>query len=130
MVEIKDLVQSGDWSKEKHVPVIEVASAAKGKPVSVRISVGSQIPHPNTTEHHIAWMELYFLPEGSRFPFQVARFEFTAHGASTEGPNTSTVFTRPETSCMFTTEKSGSLLALAYCNIHGLWQASAELKLT
>ncbi|RKZ00666.1 MAG: superoxide reductase, partial [Candidatus Hydrothermota bacterium] len=28
----------------------------------------------------------------------------------------------------FKTEKSGTILAASYCNIHGLWENSKELK--
>ncbi|MCM8757064.1 MAG: class II SORL domain-containing protein [Candidatus Omnitrophica bacterium] len=126
---MKEWIQSADWAKEKHVPVIELESATKGKVVQAKVTVGKQIPHPNTTEHHIAWIELYFQPEGSRFPYLLVRVDFATHGASTDGPNTSTVYTWPTLSCSFSTEKSGFLVALSYCNIHGLWQGSAELKL-
>jgi len=27
------------------------------------------------------------------------------------------------------TQKPGTLMAMSYCNIHGLWQSSAELEL-
>jgi len=91
--------------------------------------VGKEIPHPNTTEHHIVWIELVFHPDGDKFPYVVGRVEFAAHGASVDGPNTSTVYTEPVTLFAFKTEKSGKLTAFSYCNIHGLWMGEAELKL-
>ena len=128
MPNVKELLQSADWKTEKHVPVIEAASSVKKKDaVSLSVSVGKEIAHPNTTEHHIAWIEVYFLPQGEKFPYQIGRFEFSAHGASTQGPNTSTVFTEPKVVCSFKTEKSGTILASSYCNIHGLWESSKEL---
>jgi len=128
MASIKDTVQSADWKSEKHVPVIEaVQKAQKGELVSVMVSVGKEIPHPNTTEHHIGWVAVYFLPAHERFPYQIGHFEFSAHGASTQGPNTSTVFTHPAVTCAFKTDKPGTLLAVAYCNIHGLWESSKEI---
>ncbi len=124
MSEMKDLYQSADWKKEKHVPVIEAAAAAKkGEPVQVKVSVGKEIAHPNTTPHHIRWIEVYFQPDGAKFPFQVARMDFAAHGESPEGPDTSTVYTSPSLSCAFKTEKPGTILASSYCNIHGLWSS-------
>lgn len=129
MTELKDLFQTADWKKEKHVPVIEAADKLKkGEELRVSLSVGKEIPHPNTTEHHIRWIEVYFLPAGEKFPYQIARFDFTAHGESTQGPNTSTVFTQPQTAFSFKTEKSGTILASSYCNIHGLWQVSKEIE--
>uniref|UniRef100_A0A7C3MGB0 Superoxide reductase n=1 Tax=Archaeoglobus fulgidus TaxID=2234 RepID=A0A7C3MGB0_ARCFL len=123
------MFQTADWKKEKHVPVIEVLKAKKGEVVEVRVSVGKEIPHPNTTEHHIVWIELVFHPDGDKFPYVVGRVEFAAHGASVDGPNTSTVYTEPVTLFAFKTEKSGKLTAFSYCNIHGLWMGEAELKL-
>ncbi len=125
-MELKELFQSGDWKKEKHSPVIEVQK--EDARVKVNVSVGKEIPHPNTTEHHISWIEVYFLPQGEKFPYQIGKYEFLAHGASTQGPNTSGVYTEPAVEIEFKTEKSGTILASSYCNIHGLWQNSAELK--
>jgi len=122
------LFQSADWKKEKHVPVIEVLKVQKGF-AEVRVSVGKEIPHPNTTEHHIMWIELVFQPEGEKFPYVIGRADFSSHGASVEGANKSTVYTEPVALFAFKTEKSGKLVAFSYCNIHGLWKGEAELKL-
>jgi superoxide reductase len=123
---IKDLIQSADWKQEKHVPVIEIIE--KRENIKVKIAVGKEIPHPNTTEHHISWIEVYFLPQGGKFPHQIGRFEFSAHGASPQGPNTSGVYTEPIVVLEFKTEKPGTILASSYCNIHGLWQNSFEIS--
>jgi superoxide reductase len=129
MNNISNMFQSADWKKEKHVPVIEAPEkASKGKDVVIKVTVGKEIAHPNTTEHHIAWIDVYFHPEGSKFPNNLGRFEFGAHGASTEGPNTSTVYTHPAATVIFKTDKSGSIFAISNCNIHGLWTDSRELK--
>jgi superoxide reductase len=129
MAEVKDLFQNADWKKEKHVPVIEApAEVKKGEFFEVKLSVGKEVPHPNTTEHHIRWIEVYFLADGEKFPCQIGRFEFNAHGESAQGPNTSTIFTHPEVSASFKSDKSGTILASSYCNIHGLWQNSQKLE--
>jgi superoxide reductase len=126
---MKGLFQSGDWVKEKHVPVVEIMETDKEKGVSIKLSIGKGIPHPNTTAHHIAWIEVYFLPEGGKFPYQVGRVEFTSHGASTDGADTSTVYSAPDAVLTFRTAKSGTIYAASYCNIHGLWEGEAILKL-
>lgn len=130
MVEIANLFQSADWKKEKHIPVIETPDKIKkGENFEVTVSVGKEIPHPNTTEHHIAWIEVYYHPEGEKFPYQIGKFDFLAHGASTNGPNTSTVYTHPEVTLTFKTDKTGAIIAFSYCNIHGLWQNSQKIKI-
>lgn len=129
MESIKELLQTADWKSEKHVPVIEAPDKIKkSDAVNVVLSIGKQIPHPNTTEHHISWVELYFHPKEEKFPYQLGRFEFSAHGESAQGPNTSSLYTTPTVVCTFKTEKSGTLLAISYCNIHGLWEGSKELS--
>ncbi len=125
---MKDLYQSADWKKEKHVPVIEApAKVKKGEVVNIALSVGKEIAHPNTTEHHIRYIELYFLAKGEKFPYQVGRAEFNVHGESTQGPNTSGVFAQPQATFSLKTDKPGTLLASSYCNIHGLWENTQEL---
>lgn len=129
MAELRDLLQGADWKQEKHVPVIESSDKInKGEILRIMLTVGKEIPHPNTTEHHIRWIEAYFLPEGEKFPYEIGKFEFTAHGESTQGSNTSTIFTHPQVSCSLKTEKSGVILAVSYCNIHGLWQGAKRLE--
>ncbi|MGA1841741.1 MAG: class II SORL domain-containing protein [bacterium] len=129
MSTINELFQISDWKQEKHVPVINSpAKSKKGESIPVEVTVGKEIPHPNTTEHHIRWIEVYFLPKGEKFPYQICKSEFTAHGESSQGPNTSTVFTNPEVMIQFKTDKSGTIMASSYCNIHGLWQNSKEIS--
>lgn len=121
MTFLKDTVQTGDWKGEKHVPTITVLSAKKEE-VVVKVRVGEEIPHPNTFEHNIQWIKLYYLPEGAKLPIQIADFSFTSHG---EGEN----FTDPQGVATFKAEKNGKLLAQSYCNIHGLWENELDLVL-
>ena len=131
MPELRDLFQIADWKKEKHVPVIEAPdSVKKGTAVKVEVVVGKEIAHPNTTEHFIGWAAVFFMADGDKFPYQIGRFEFSAHGASTLGPNTSTVYTGPDVVCTLKTEKPGMIHASSYCNIHGLWSSSKRLEVT
>ncbi len=125
---MKELYQSADWKKEKHVPVIEVVEKDKEKGVKIIVTVGKEIPHPNTTAHHISWIDVYFLPEGEKFPYHIGRYEFLSHGASTDGADTSSIYTEPIVEIKFKTAKEGKIFASSYCNIHGLWENSIELK--
>ena len=128
MAELKDMLQEADWKKEKHVPVIDAPdSVNKGQALKVTVTVGKEIAHPNTTAHHIAFLAAYFLPDGEKFPYQVARAEFASHGASAQGADTSTVYANPEITFSFKTDKPGSILVTSYCNIHGLWESSRKI---
>jgi superoxide reductase len=129
MKDLNELFQSADWKKEKHVPVIEAPDEVKKDSlIDINVSVGKEISHPNTTEHHIVWIDVYFHPDEEKFPYHLGRFEFIAHGASTDGPNTSTVYTTPDVSLHFKTEKPGTIFAFSYCNIHGLWRNSHKIS--
>lgn len=82
-----------DASKEKHVPMIEKTDK------SVKIKVGSA-PHPMTAEHYIEWIEIIFDGKIDRQylkPGEEPVAEFNVAPAN--------------------------LIARAYCNLHGLWQA-------
>lgn len=130
MKSIGELYQTGDWKKEKHTPVIECPDAVSaGETFEVTVGLGKEIAHPNTTEHHIRWINLYFHPEGEKFPFQIGHFEFSAHGESVSGPNEGTVYTHHQVTAAFKTSKPGRLYATSLCNIHGLWENSKEISL-
>jgi superoxide reductase len=125
MDKLGEFVRSADWKSEKHVPVIECADSVKaGEFVSIAVTVGKQIAHPNTTEHHIAWIAIHFVPAGGKLSYEIGRFEFSAHGQSGEGPNKGPVYTDSGVVVRAKLNAPGTLFATAYCNIHGLWEAN------
>lgn len=129
MKKIGDLIHEANWKAEKHIPVIECEDTVKADELfEVRISIGKEIAHPNTTEHHISWISLFFHPDGEKFPYQIGRYEFNAHGASVQGPNSSSIYTHHAVITWMKTSKPGTLIAVSMCNIHGLWQFSKEIK--
>jgi superoxide reductase len=130
MKQFGELYQTADWKTEKHVPVIECPDRVKaGELFPVKVTLGKEIAHPNTTAHHIRWISVYFHSEGEKFAYQIGHFEFSAHGESTEGPDTSSIYTHHEASTSMRTSKPGTLYATALCNIHGLWQSAKEIKI-
>ena len=125
-----DLFQTADWKTEKHAPVIDCVDRVKAGDLFITtISIGKEVAHPNTTEHHIRWVSVYFQPEGGIFPHEVGHFEFSAHGESTEGPNLGPVYTNHEVTISLKISKPGSILATSLCNIHGLWQSGKEIRI-
>ncbi len=122
-------IQSADWKSEKHVPVIEVkGTAKKGEPFEIALSVGAEIAHPHTTEHHIRYIQLFFKPDGEKFIVQLGTFQFEAHAESVEGANAGSAKCEPKVTTTVTLEKPGELVALSYCNIHGLWDNSQKIE--
>lgn len=113
-------VKTADWKSEKHVPVITAPEAIKaGEAFDVEVAVGKEIPHPNTVEHHIAWVALRFVADGSQLPVELGRMEFAAHfeGAATA----------PTAKFRVALAKGGTLFATSYCNIHGLWESATKI---
>ncbi len=101
--------------KEKHVPHIEIRKA-HGSQVEdlVQVIVGKETPHPNTIEHHIAWVELF----GVKNDGQVINLGRADFAPSVTNPNIS--FHAP-------VEQFKAFCALAYCNIHGVWENCLEV---
>ena len=119
IMKIGDLIQSGDWKGEKHVPVIDAPAAVKaGEVAHVKLCVGAEIAHPNTPEHFIAWIKLYFKPAGGKFAVELGELNFNMHGETAVEPK----------GCLHVKLKeSGTLIAVSYCNLNGLWESSAEI---
>lgn len=116
-MKLTETIQTADFKAEKHVPSLHVE---KSEGVLKILSwVGEEIEHPNTLEHHIAWIKVFFKPEGAKFPIEVGSYEFSAHGEEE-------LFTVPRLEVEVKTDKGGEVYALSYCNIHGLWENSIE----
>jgi superoxide reductase len=129
-MKIGELIQTADWKKEKHAPVIDCPDVVTGgEEFMVTISIGKEIPHPNTTEHHISWIDLFFHPEGEKFAYHVGRFEFMGHGESVKGANEGPVYTEPKLTVAVKVKTTGVFHAVSHCNIHGLWEGDKEIRL-
>ncbi|AIF69087.1 hypothetical protein PAP_03335 [Palaeococcus pacificus DY20341] len=98
--------------KESHAPKIEIEK--KEDYYKIKVSVG---PHPNTPEHSIRWIEVYFYEEGRAFnPIILSRVHFEPG------------YVEPEIKLKIKLQKSGIIYAVAYCNLHGLWENRKEIK--
>ncbi|MGB9682543.1 MAG: class II SORL domain-containing protein [bacterium] len=129
-MKLGETIKTEDFKKEKHVPVVEIPEKIKASEVfNIKVSVGKEVPHPNTTEHHISWIKVFFKPDDEQYSYEVGSFEFTAHGEAIGGPNTGPLYTEPIVSLSLKLAKNGTILALSYCNIHGLWENSAKITL-
>jgi superoxide reductase len=128
MPNLGERIQHADWKNEKHVPVIECPDGVPADEFfDVKVTLGKAVAHPNTTEHHISWITVYFKPEGDKFIYDVGHFEFNAHGASTQGANEGPVYTHHQATLSMKTSQPGTIHAVSYCNIHGLWENSKEI---
>ncbi len=101
--------------KEKHVPVIEIGKGkGEGGVDIVHVVVGKETPHPNTVEHHIVWIELFGIKKDGRV-INLGRANFTP------------LYTNPDVGFQVLTAEFKAFCALAYCNIHGVWENCLEV---
>ena len=114
-MQFKDVLKSAESEgREKHVPAIEIAKGrGEGSTDIVRVVVGKEVPHPNTVEHHIAWIELF----GVKKDGQVIDLGRAAFAPSYTSPNVR--FPVP-------VAEFRAVCALAYCNVHGVWESCLE----
>ncbi|ACR80816.1 class II SORL domain-containing protein [Kosmotoga olearia] len=116
-MKIGEFVKTADWKNEKHAPLIEAPEQVEtAKAFTVELSVGKEIPHPNTVEHHIKWMDLYVKYDDSQFLVHLGHIELTP------------VLSEPKATLTIKLEKSGTLIATSYCNLHGLWESSKKIE--
>lgn len=102
--------------RESHTPKIDAPAKAKiDEAVTIKITVG---PHPNTIEHSIRWVAIFFYEEGRAFnPVNLGKVSFNP------------VTTEPEVTLKLKLQKSGVIHALEYCNLHGLWSGKKEITI-
>jgi len=130
MKEFGALFQSPDWKSEKHVPVIEGPDEVAADVIfDVKVTLGKEVAHPNTTEDHIRWIQLFFQPEGGKFSYQVGNYECTAHGESVDGADKGPVFANHSVTATMKVKQAGVLYATSLCEIHGLWENSKAIEL-
>lgn len=106
---------------DKHSPFIYVDGAAKaGQPIEIKVVVGKNVAHPDDFKHYVSDVALY---DGEK---KVAEAKFFAGNIAGEGKagKQTVTFT-------VTLEKDATLVAHAYCTLHGVWESEPfDLKLT
>ncbi len=114
---LTELNKPEDWNNltvmdKKHVPIINAPDdVASGEPFEVQLKVGGieGVEHPNQLSHYITWIELY---AGDRY---LGKIEFA--------PVVSDGY---KVRLSVTLEKSATLRARSFCNLHGLWEGKAK----
>ncbi len=100
--------------RESHTPKIEAPAQVKpDEPFMLKVMVG---PHPNTVEHSIRWIMIFIREDGRAFnPVFLGKASFN--------PGT----TQPELTLSLKLQKGGTIHAMEYCNLHGLWSGQKEI---
>ncbi len=115
-MEFADILKGREGEgKEKHVPFIEIGRG-KGEAGTdiVHVIVGKEMAHPNTVEHHIAWLDVFGVKQNG----QVIDL-----GCSTFAPG----YTSPNVRFQLPLADFKAFCAIAYCNIHGVWENCLEV---
>ena len=88
------LPQTAEFKFEKHVPYPEAIDGG------TRVSVGKEMAHPMTEEHHIEWIEII------------------------NGPYVNRKYLKPgeKPAAEFFVPLQKGMIVREYCNIHGLWE--------
>jgi len=101
--------------KEKHIPVIEIGKGkGEGGTDIVQVVVGKETPHPNTVEHHIDWIELFGVKQDGQ-AMDLGRAAFAP------------AYTNPNVRFQVPVTEFIAFCALAYCNVHGVWENCLEV---
>ena len=103
---MEDFDTADDFTK-KHTPHID--AVRDGESVSVTVTVGHYVPHPNTPDHFIEYVELLV----NQVP--IARFDFSA------------VAVTPKVTATLNLDPETKLVATESCNLHGVWAAEVTI---
>jgi len=98
---MEDINTADDFTK-KHTPYIE--AVRDGDTVTVTVTVGHMVSHPNTPDHFIEYIDLVV----AHAP--IARFSFAAVAAS------------PKVTATVTLDPDTKLVARESCTLHGIWE--------
>jgi superoxide reductase len=86
----------------------------KGGKDLVEVVVGREVPHPNTPEHYIVWIQLFgVLKDGHILDLGRAVFK----------PG----IDKPVYSMEIDAAQFNHLFSFSYCNLHGVWEQHMEI---
>ena len=123
------LFQIEEGRRERHIPVIDCPdTVAAGRPFVINVTIGREVDHPNTTDHHIKWVQVFFRPENDKFSYEIAHCDFAAHGDCAAGIGKGPVVTDHRVSVVVSVNGRGRIYALSLCSIHGLWENGKDLQ--
>jgi len=114
---LTELNKPKDWNNltimdKKHIPIITVPDSVKaGEPFEVQLKAGGidGVEHPNQLSHYITWIELY---AEERYLGKVEFAPVVSNGYKVK--------------LSILLEKSTTLRARAFCNLHGLWEGKGK----
>jgi superoxide reductase len=116
VVHFSDLVRGRtSEGREKHIPNIELIKGQGkiGKDV-VEIVVGREVPHPNTAEHYIVWIQAFGVKKDGHV-LDLGRGFFKP------------TIGKPVYEFEIDSSEFKHLFSFCYCTLHGVWEQHLEL---
>ncbi len=122
MTESRPQLRTKERKVQSHTPVIECPERVEADKIfQIKISLGDGAGHPDTTEHHICRISLYYSDSDGKTVRQITGVEFESHSLGRDA------LSRYETTVDAKIAESGVLHAMAYCNVHGLAEAIRQI---
>ena len=122
MVESRPYLKTTKCKIQNHTPVIECPDKVEADKIfQIKLSLGNGIGHPDTNEHHICRVSLYYSDNEGKTVRQIAGIKYDSHSPNRDA------LSRYETTVDAKIPESGVLHAIAYCNIHGLAEAIKQI---
>ncbi len=101
--------------EKKHTPVITAPEKVKaGDLFDVKVETGVYMKHPNEYGHYFGWIELYL--------------DDTLVSRADLQPVLSSPSVTLKISATHSHEGKRKLRALAFCNLHGIWEGEKEIE--
>lgn len=101
--------------REKHIPAIELlkGQGKHGKDL-VEVAVGKEVPHPNTAEHYIVWIQAFGVKKDGHV-LDMGRAVFKP------------VVDKPVYTFEIDSSEFRHFFTFSYCNLHGVWEQHLEI---
>jgi superoxide reductase len=116
VMHFSDIVKgSSSEGREKHIPSIEMikGQGKVGKDL-VEIVVGREVPHPNTVEHYIVWIQAFGVKKDGHV-MDLGREAFKPE------------LGKPVYAFEINSSDYKHLFSFAYCTLHGVWEQHLEI---
>jgi superoxide reductase len=122
MTKSPSYLQTAERKTRSHTPVIECPDKVEADKIfQIKISLGDSTGHPDTNEHHVRRLSLYYSDSDGKTVRQITGVEFQSHSPGKDA------LSRYETIVDAKITESGILHAMAYCNVHGLAEAIRQI---
>lgn len=105
-----------------HIPIIKCSKVGNSDDI---FDISVTVPDAGLSasdDHHILWIQLYFQNTRDEELISIGKWEYMAFGKDMP-------FIQPEALGRIQFNENGTIYALVYCDVHGLWETSKYIEL-